>query len=825
MINEFVKWKDINDFPITWKANFGSQMLFLSCPYKEVFYSGTRAVGKAQPLDSFIITPSGLKQMKDMKIGKQINNPDGSISKIIGIYPQGIQDIYELEFEDGTKTRCTKDHLWYGKVTSEKIKRNFKNNCKIFTTEMIINRMEKNKNWKQNYRLMIPLTKPVEFNYGKFRKYPMKIDPYLLGLLIGDGYINNGYIKISNKDKEIIDFLLLNNFYHSDGIQYSIKDEPRKILLKQLNKLNLYGKLSDEKFIPNEYKFGNIATRIKLIQGLFDTDGYVAKNGCVQFTSVSKRLIDDVIFIIQSLGGQCFLHEKQGKYKKNNKIINCKQAYTITIQIENKSNLFNITRKKERCIAKKFSLMKILKSIKFIGKEKAQCLKIDNPNGLYLTDNFIVTHNSEALLFDFFKDVGKGYGSDWRGVIFRKSFPELKRGLVIKSKKYFRSVCPEAKFNHTDSCWEFPDGELLFLSQFENENDYDKYHGQEFQFIGWDELVAWPNLNGYEAMKSCNRRSNEGIPLKIRSTGNPWGIGRTAVMAYFIDPAPWGTPINNKNKKDKRVTIHGNMVENLPFMAADPTYRDTILGLSDSNLVKAWGFGRWDINIGGYFSDVWNSPKHVIPINRCFTPPSHWLCFRSFDWGSAAPFSVGWWCVSDGTTAPNGITYPRGALIRFAEWYGCNKEALKDGKVNVGIYMTNQKIGDGIREREKQWPKLKIRRGPAGTDLFKKEGGPSFHDQMGGNLFLPADTTRIAGWQQMRIRFEGDVEGKPLLYFMEWCVDSIRTIPYLQRDEKKLEDIDTQQEDHCADETRYACMYSKIKKDNGMFNTADLFFR
>lgn len=425
---------------------------------------------------------------------------------------------------------------------------------------------------------------------------------------------------------------------------------------------------------------------------------------------------------------------------------------------------------------------------------------------------------TDALIMDFFQDVGKGYGSDWVGILFRRTYKQLS-DLVIKSKKWFRMACPKADFNKSDYTWVFPDGELLMLRYFWDRNDYDNYHGHSYAWIGWEELLNWSDLDCYQSMMSCNRATGVGVPTRVRSTGNPWGIGRSAVKNYFVDPAPWGTVINEKGHK--RVTIFGNMLENIPFMKMDPKYRSRLLALPDKELIKAWVYGRWDVNVGGFFSDVWSPQKNVIPLSKTFIPPRHWYCFRSFDWGSGSPFSVGWWTESDGTTAPNGITYPRGALIRFAEWYGNDKHAINP---NTGLRLLNKKIGEGIIEREKKWPSLKIRKGPADNQIFEERGGDSIAKQMSYDLFVQSDKTRIAGWQQLRGRFEGEVpEDGSLLYVMETCSDFIRTVPFLVRDDKNTDDIADNQEDHIADETRYACMFRKRARLSHIFNVSDIY--
>ena len=206
--------------------------------------------------------------------------------------------------------------------------------------------------------------------------------------------------------------------------------------------------------------------------------------------------------------------------------------------------------------------------------------------------------------------------------------------------------------------------------------------------------------------------------------------------------------------------------------------------------MKAWLDGDWDVVAGAFF-DCWNRDKHVI---RPFSVPDDWIRFRSFDWGSSRPFSVGWWAIADGST-----DQPRGALIRYKEWYGASEP-------NVGLKLTAEAVAEGIVKRD---GKDKFAYSVADPSCWKVDGGPSIAERMllGNNrvLWRRADNQRINGWDQMRQRFVGE-DDTPMIYCFSNCVDSIRTVPLLQHDENHPEDIDTDMEDHAADDWRYACM-------------------
>ena len=233
--------------------------------------------------------------------------------------------------------------------------------------------------------------------------------------------------------------------------------------------------------------------------------------------------------------------------------------------------------------------------------------------------------------------------------------------------------------------------------------------------------------------------------------------------------------------------------------------------------------GDWNIVEGAFF-DCWSESRHVL---RPFEMPAHWMRFRSADWGSASPFSVGWWAVvSDDFAAENvmgrPLILPRGALVRYREWYGAKRD--KSGKItpNAGLKLDNEEIGKGIVARETRTIdrdgkpvtlREEIAYGVLDPRCFAHEGGPSIAEAIfkGGAAFRPADNTRVrefgaaAGWGQMRSRMIGNADGQAMLYCFSTCLDSIRTIPVLQHDPDRPEDLDTTSEDHCADEWRYAC--------------------
>ena len=389
---------------------------------------------------------------------------------------------------------------------------------------------------------------------------------------------------------------------------------------------------------------------------------------------------------------------------------------------------------------------------------------------------------SEFLLGDYCTDCE--LGAEWRGVIFRRSYPELEE-LMARSQSIVPQCWPGSEWWKSEKTWRIPTGATLRMRSLETPEDASHYQGHEYSWIGWDELGAWPNDRAYKALMAT-LRSTGNIPHKrVRATANPGGPGHGWVKSRFIDPAPAGYEIiRDADTGMARVFIPARVTDNLILLAKDPTYIDRLRGVGSPELVRAWLEGDWTVVAGAFFPEF-SMQRHVIAPRRL---PEHWARFRSFDWGSARPFSVGWWAVSDGTLHD----IPRGCLVRYREWYG-----MKPGEPNVGLRMTAEQVAQGILDREVDEPEP-IAIGVADPAIFAEDGGPSIARRMvmQGVVFRPADNKRVpqrgamGGWDQLRSRLIGDEDGKPMLLFFNTCKDLIRTLPALQHDDMRPEDVD-----------------------------------
>lgn len=362
----------------------------------------------------------------------------------------------------------------------------------------------------------------------------------------------------------------------------------------------------------------------------------------------------------------------------------------------------------------------------------------------------------------------------------------------------------------------FWNGSKIYLCHCKDEKDIYKYQGAEIHVLLVDELTHFTEPM-YRFLR--NRVRMVGVELSANYAGrfprilagaNPGNIGHLFVKSTFVDGAEtYDIRDMPKSEGGMRRQFIPALLEDNPSMAADdPGYENRLHGLGSEALVAAMRYGNWDVIDGAYF-DCWDRDRHVV---RPFSVPDDWLRFRSMDWGSASPFSVGWWAVVGERIAVKNsvgrtVTLPRGCLLRYREWYG-----IKDGKPNVGLKLDNGVIGKGIADRERL---EHVSYGVLDPACFAEDGGPSISEQMrrgGGPSFRPADNSRVSGrgalggWAEMRGRLVGDGDGNPMIACFATCHDSIRTIPALQHDDARPEDVNTDQEDHAADDWRYACM-------------------
>ena len=399
------------------KSNYFLQMYSKGIHVGVTFIGGHSGSGKALPLTSKLYTKNGYILMKDVKIGDEIFGEDGKLHKVVGVFPQGKKQKVRITFSDNTFTDCCEDHLWnvyeLNRRPQSKVKKLTPQEKadRWPTTTMSVKEMVE-KGWlresydkKQDRQMFaskfhIPITKPVEFEVKEHY-----IDPYLLGVLIGDGYLLGDSMAFSTNEEYIykkVDLILKDIGYEvkrkeGDGYRYRIANMIKNVaspLKKEIRRLGLNVK-SHEKFIPNEYKFDSVENRLALLRGIFDTDGSV-RGARTAITTISPKLKEDIIWLCQSLGMTATISEDaRDKYVGNDR------CYNISIQFNEGFEPFTSPKHSSRYTKpkRKQFVRRYIRNIEYLDEYvEMQCISVDNPTKLYLTDNFIATHNTTITI-------------------------------------------------------------------------------------------------------------------------------------------------------------------------------------------------------------------------------------------------------------------------------------------------------------------------------------------------------------------------------------------------------------------------------------------
>ena len=390
------------------------------------------------------------------------------------------------------------------------------------------------------------------------------------------------------------------------------------------------------------------------------------------------------------------------------------------------------------------------------------------------------------------------YGEAAIGIFVRRKLTQLTE-VIARTKQLFPKL--GAKYNEQRKEWRMKNGARLKFVYLEKDSDAEEYQGHSYSRVYVEEVTNFPSPGPINKLRAT-LRSAAGVPVGMRLTGNPGGPGHLWVKARYIDPNPRGYQVIAETEevevddvtvtvKLERVFIPSKLTDNKMLLRNDPAYVMRLRQSGSEALVKAWLNGDWNI-VDGAFFDCFNYDLHVLDRDWIKDIPKDALRFRAFDWGSAKPFSVGWYAVSDGTWG-----LPKNALFKYREWYGSSDP-------NKGLKMDAPLVARGIVKRE---TKDRIKYGVADPAIFIRDGGPSIAELMSVEKcsWRRADNKRVPGWEQLRSRLIGR-NGVPMLYFSDSCEDTLRTLPVLQHDEKNQEDVDTDSEDHAADELRYAVM-------------------
>lgn len=410
---------------------------------------------------------------------------------------------------------------------------------------------------------------------------------------------------------------------------------------------------------------------------------------------------------------------------------------------------------------------------------------------------------SDALLVEALRQVNI---PNYRGIIFRKTYPQLE-ALISRSIELYSKIYPDVKYNSAEKRWTFPGGAKIFFGYLNHENDKYNYQGKPYDFIGFDELTHFTQSQ-YMYLMSRNRPTGPGTRVYIRATANPGGIGHGWVKERFITPAPPKTrivesydvvmPDKNVQKISRdRIFIPATVFDNKALLANDPNYLATLASLPQAEK-EALLYGSWESFSGQVFTEWVNDKSHYFDgkwthVIEPFKIPSNWQILRCFDFGYSRPFACVWFAVDE-----------EGKFYGIKEYYGWN------GTPNEGARLNPFEIASAIKEIENDDPVLKGKTilGVADPSIWDSSRGESVARVMEKHpnyiYFTPGKNNRLSGLMQFHYRFAFDENGECLLQFFNTCENVIRTLPSLVYDDKNVEDINTETEDHLYDAIRYA---------------------
>ena len=404
----------------------------------------------------------------------------------------------------------------------------------------------------------------------------------------------------------------------------------------------------------------------------------------------------------------------------------------------------------------------------------------------------------------------------YKGLIVRKTFPQLAE-LIDKSLNYYPRIYPKARYNISSHTWKFPSGAKIIFGSMQHTKDKTQYQGKAYDFVAFDELTHF-TYEEYNYLFSRNRPNGPGTRVYIRSTANPGGVGHGWVKERFItagrpmqpicEEVKWRDPGGKMHSAiQKRIFVPSTVFDNKILLENDPQYVQRLASMPEAER-NALLYGDWDSFSGQVFTEWRNDSDHYADrvnthVISPFRIPDTWRVWCGMDWGYSRPFSVGWFAVDHDRR-----------LYHIKELYGCT------GTPNVGVKWEPSEVARVIKSIEAEDPNLK------GKTIYRV-GDPAIWGSDGtesiGSLmerervfFEKGDNARIDGKMQLHHRLAFDEDGCPMIYVFDTCKHFIRTFPNLVYDETKVEDIDTDGEDHAYDMARYVAMKNPISPRPGV---------
>lgn len=589
------------------------QEMFLNSSADITCAGGAAGSGKALRHGEKVLLTSGFVNIEDVKVGDKVVTPKNTVETVTGVFPQGKVKIYRVTFHDGSTVDTCGEHLWKWRVSGYR-------NYKVSSTLDILKWMNARDSAQRNRRPLVDLISPVEFG----TKEELPVLPYTLGVLLGDGSISTNSVSFITQDEEIRHRVesegYVTNQWCKDDSRTTAKTYGVLGIQQSLRSMGLIGTRSHSKFIPPQYKTASIEDRFALVQGLMDTDGYVCVDGSTSYCTVSERLKDDLVDILHSLGFTATVTEKHPSYRgSNGERIYGKLAYEIYIRGRDQARLFSIHRKVSR--TKRKLVCNAITEITEVGYDFATCISISGDDKLFITSNFIPTHNTFTSLLIALKFMQHPMTT---GVIFRRTSTMLKSagGIWQEAIRLYSDIYPKGlKIRTKDSEIVFPNGAVLKFSHMQHESNMYDHKGGQYSLVIFDEATDFTeNMVTYLQTRMRNAYVNYKPQMFLMTNPDYNSFLRTWIQDFYLDAD--GIPIDERSgvvryyfrqganmhwagSREELQALYGEdasiqsftfigarCTDNPHLMKADPTYASRLLAQSPVEAARLY-YGSW----------------------------------------------------------------------------------------------------------------------------------------------------------------------------------------------------------------------------------------
>lgn len=526
---------------VRWSVRKGRAALFE--------YTG---LGKAQPIDEPVLTPDGWRPIGSLATGDMVMAVDGHPTRVIGVYRQGVRPIVRVRFNDGASVRCDRQHLWTIATDSTISKGQ---PWRIWTADQILERGLTDASGR--YRWRIPVVAPIEYATAA-----LPIDPYILGALLGDGTFRRASIEMCSADPAIpaeIATRLPDGMRLATATPNGRTQGYRVVVagrtnwhrtnpyLDALKGWGLHGKLAHEKHIPAEYLTASIPQRLDLLRGLMDTDGYVSGDGTVQFGTSSPSLADDVLALVRSLGGIARRSLKMPTYPHHGERRTGRPHHTLTIALPAGVVPFLLDRKARRCANRFYIPQRKMVAIEPIGDAECVCIAIEHPSRLYVTADYVVTHNTRQQI-------------EWARLIGERTLMLAPLAVTQQTIREGRAIGVEIRYARAQED-AAPDG--LTITNYEMLHAFDP---DAFGAVVLDESSILKNFEGRVRTRLIQAFRNTPYRLCATATPAPNDIAELANHAEFLG-------VMKREEMLAAFFVHDDQGWRLKGHAREPFYR------------------------------------------------------------------------------------------------------------------------------------------------------------------------------------------------------------------------------------------------------------